>query len=75
MKTLVFAIAFFCLVSASLAGHHGIHIGIPLPFIKIRFVDIAHLFGQHHGLGHHGLHHGGGFGLQLGGHGGGHHGF
>ncbi|GFX18222.1 uncharacterized protein TNCV_4305241 [Trichonephila clavipes] len=68
----IYFAVFICLfASAYAAGHHGISIGIPLPFIKIRFVDIAHLFG--HGGGHGGGGHHGGFGLELGG-GGGHHG-
>ncbi|GFY38457.1 hypothetical protein TNIN_425011 [Trichonephila inaurata madagascariensis] len=71
MKYLIYFAVFICLFACAYAGHHGISVGIPLPFIKIRFVDIANLFG-HHG-GHGGGGHHGGFGLELGG-GGGHHG-
>lgn len=53
------------------SGHSGISVGIPLPFIKIRFVDIAHLFGHHGnggGFGHGGFGGGhGGFGFSIGG--------
>lgn len=66
------------------SGHSGIRIGIPLPFIKLRFVDIANLFGDKGHGGHGGGFHGGisiggghgGFGLDFGGgHHGGHHGW
>ncbi|GIY16797.1 hypothetical protein CEXT_785161 [Caerostris extrusa] len=50
------------------AGHHGISIGIPLPFIKLRFVDIAQLFGHDGGHGGHGGYgggHGGGLSFRT----------
>ncbi|GIY85983.1 hypothetical protein CDAR_516671 [Caerostris darwini] len=74
MKFLVSLCFFFCLVIFCEAGHHGISIGIPLPFIKLRFVDIAQLFGHEGGHGGHGGYgggHGGGLSFGLhGGHGG-----
>ncbi|KAG8201381.1 hypothetical protein JTE90_016856 [Oedothorax gibbosus] len=72
MKSMLCLAVVLCVLSVALAsGHGGIRIGIPLPFIKLRFVDIANLFG--HEGGHHGGH--GGFGLQIGGGHHGHHGY